>query len=361
MSSELKQINMCMSKYFSPSNENEIDNTKLKAFFHKKNIWPQFRDITLVFIGDGEDISINPINRDSDVDPLDKEIKDLLTSNPRMITIKEAIKRIVRERIEPLVNFKFNFIEDQSKAMVKISLGQNFWPMSSIGYYGDGAGIHNMSFGTWFDVRVILHEFGHLIGLVHEQENPNGKIAWDREAVLKFGKIQGWTDEQTEMYVLYTEKTENINGSTFDPLSIMVYPYPAELNINKIAIKMNARLSGKDVLWICKTYPKQNEDPRVTAENFYQRVYGESLQSSIDKSERMAAVLTVQTVPPVTPVTPVQTVQTVPPVTPVQTVQTVPPVPSKSNSTILIVFGIIFGLIIILGSISIFILRIKGK
>ena len=346
MTSEPK-INMCMSKYFGPPNDSVIDNSKLKAIFYKKNTWPQFRDITLVFIGDGEDIPINPINRGADVDPLDKEIKNLLLSNPRMITVKEAIKKIVRERIEPLVNFKFNFIEDESKAMVKISLQQNLWPTSYIGYNGHDNSYHLMTFGGWFSVEVVLHEFGHLIGLVHEQQNPNGKIAWDREAVLKFGKTQGWTDQQTETYILYTEKTENINGSTFDPLSIMLYPYAAELTMNKIAINMSTRLSGKDVLWICKTYPKQNEDPRVTADNFYQRVYGESLQSSIDKSERMAVELN----GPLFPTDPTD-----------PTDPTVPIVQNKSDSKIIwVVIGIIFGLFIIWGVTAYLLLRIKGK
>ena len=32
--------------------------------------------------------------------------------------------------------------------------------------------------------RVVLHEFGHAIGCIHEHQNPADGIPWDREAVL---------------------------------------------------------------------------------------------------------------------------------------------------------------------------------
>ena len=32
--------------------------------------------------------------------------------------------------------------------------------------------------------RVVLHEFGHALGLIHEHQNPNRPIAWNRAAVI---------------------------------------------------------------------------------------------------------------------------------------------------------------------------------
>ena len=368
MSSEAKIIKMCRTKDFYP-NESEIDKTKLKAAFLKDVLWPQYQDITVGFIGDGQNIQIVDKSTSKDADPLDKELTNLLRSNPRAISVKEAIKRIVRERIEPLVNLKFNFIEDTSKAMVKIGFDLNDGAWSVVGYNKRMVTQtkSTMNF-QWFQVSTILHEFGHLLGLVHEHQNPNGNpIQWNREAVLKWAlETQGWDVKDIEDNILNSENKESINGSTFDPLSIMLYFYPAELTTNNMGAQQNLRLSGKDVLWICKTYPKENEDPRVTAENFYQSTYGESLQSDIDKSERMVSTLysTVPPVPPVPTFPPVPIVTTVPPVPtfpPVPIVTTVPPVPivktvpNKSNSTIFIVVGIIFGLFIIWGVIAIII------
>ena len=151
---------------------------------------------------------------------------------------------------------------------------------------------------------------------------------------------QEWSKEKTDHNILNNLDKESINGSTFDPLSIMQYPYPPEFTTNKVGSPLNGRFSGKDVLWICKKYPKQNEDPRVTAENFYQSTYGESLQSSIDKSERMVAELRSKIV------------QTLPPAK-------VPKNPIKTKSTIWIVFGIVFILVIII--LVIIALIIKNK
>ena len=33
--------------------------------------------------------------------------------------------------------------------------------------------------------RAVLHEFGHVLGLVHEYQNPNADIPWNKAAVIK--------------------------------------------------------------------------------------------------------------------------------------------------------------------------------
>ena len=327
MSSEAKIIKICITKDFYP-NESEIDKTKLKAAFVKERLWSQYQDITVGFIGDGQNIPIVYNTTSKGVDPLDKELSNLLISNPRAISVKEAIKRIVRERIEPLVNLKFNFIEDTSKAIIKIGFDRKV-AESTLGYQ---KGMETQTEPTmtlgWFQVSMILHEFGHLLGMHHEHQNPNGNpIQWNREAVLKWAlETQGWDVKDIEHNILNNLDKESINGSTFDPLSIMLYFYPAELTTNNTGTQQNPRLSGKDVLWICKTYPKENQDPIVTAENFYQKVYGTSLLSSIDERERLALKYYDPNIP---------------------------------RKTIWIVIGIIFGLVIIGGVTALFIFKNK--
>jgi hypothetical protein len=65
----------------------------------------------------------------------------------------------------------------------------------------------------------------------------------------------------------------------------MLYFFPAELTTNNVGTQQNVKLSGLDVDWIYHMYPK--EDGPTPAE-FYKNTYGESLQSSIDKSEKLA-------------------------------------------------------------------------
>ena len=350
MNETQQKLIWCTQTSIAPNNS-EIDNPKLRrALFTKNNLWPTGTNITVGFIGDGENTVLQQDFQLNDEDPLNIEIMNLLRQSPRKITIKEAIKRIVRERIEPIVNLKFIFIEDPFQAQLKISFDGNRGSNANLGYGGDNV-YHTMNY-AWFNVHVVLHGCGHLIGLYHEHQSPiENSISWDKEAIYRMMiEIHKWTKEQIDDNILNNLDKESINGSTFDPLSIMQYPYPPEWTTNKVGSKLNGRFSGKDVLWICKTYPKQNEDPIVTAENFYQRVYGESLQSSIDKSERMAIEFRVGTIKPVPTVPTVPTVITVPPV---------PTVPSKLDSKkIWVVFGIVSGLVILMLIANLF-LRIK--
>lgn len=117
----------------------------------------------------------------------------------------------------------------------------------------------------------------------HEHQNPRGKpIQWNDQVVYKWAaETQGWDRETTKHNILEHYDITQINGSNFDPLSIMLYFFPPELTTNGQGTKQNLRLSGEDVLWINKNYA--NGAPQ-TAEQFYQKVYNISLQKAIDLS-----------------------------------------------------------------------------
>jgi hypothetical protein len=43
--------------------------------------------------------------------------------------------------------------------------------------------------------RVVLHEFGHVLGLQHEHQNPNAGIKWKLKAVEDYYvNTVGWTN-----------------------------------------------------------------------------------------------------------------------------------------------------------------------
>ena len=74
---------------------------------------------------------------------------------------------------------------------------------------------------------------------------------------------------------------ESITGSEFDPLSIMLYFFPANLTKNNKGTYQNLRLSGKHVLYITKMYGKEEDAPKL-----YQDMYGESIEKNIKKSDQ---------------------------------------------------------------------------
>ncbi|WP_163398488.1 hypothetical protein [Flavobacterium fluviatile] len=61
----------------------------------------------------------------------------------------------------------------------------------------------SMNFG-WFDnntsdeefSRVVIHEFGHALGFVHEHQNPTSPIQWNVAEVYNYYALAGWDKEK---------------------------------------------------------------------------------------------------------------------------------------------------------------------
>jgi hypothetical protein len=104
------------------------------------------------------------------------------------------------------------------------------------------------------------HEFGHAIGLAHEHQNPAGGIQWNEEVVLReAAKSPNFWDEATTRHnILRKYSAAQINGTAFDPASIMLYFFPASWTLNGIGTKANEVLSAMDKAFIAgaKMYPK---------------------------------------------------------------------------------------------------------
>ena len=52
--------------------------------------------------------------------------------------------------------------------------------------------------------RVVVHEFGHALGAIHEHQNPKGGIEWNLPAVYKYfaGPPNFWSKEDVDVNVL---------------------------------------------------------------------------------------------------------------------------------------------------------------
>ena len=284
------QPKICIQKIL-PIHQDEFNNyhkypeytEKLKAAFFTKKLWPAGSKIKVAFLSTGDLIKrtdMSEIATVNDLDPLQLEVNSL--------SIQEAIKKIVKERIQPIVNLDISFVDDPKEADVRISFDPDGGSWSLIGTdHLQEKEKATMNFG-WFDVPTIIHEFGHLIGLIHEHQNPKGKqIMWDEKKVIEWAKdSQGWSEETTRQNIINKYDKSSINGSDFDPLSIMLYFFPASLTTNNVGTDQNFRLSGQDVIWIDKMYHK---DGQVSPENFYKNTYGVSLDSSVSKSKEMLA------------------------------------------------------------------------
>ena len=102
--------------------------------------------------------------------------------------------------------------------------------------------------------RVILHEFGHALGLHHEHQSPAFSIQWNEKAVIEDTKGWGWSEETTRFNILDRLDEEHTNFTEFDPHSIMVYPIPNRWTIGNFETDYNAALSATDKQFIGKVY-----------------------------------------------------------------------------------------------------------
>ena len=95
--------------------------------------------------------------------------------------------------------------------------------------------------------RLILHEFGHSLGLIHEHSSPAaGSFFKDPELVYAYyQRTQGWDRAMVDQNVLTVYSRSQISNLTqFDPDSIMLYQFPPE--ITSRPTKVNYELSALD-------------------------------------------------------------------------------------------------------------------
>ncbi len=106
--------------------------------------------------------------------------------------------------------------------------------------------------------RVVLHEFGHAIGCVHEQASPVAHIPWDMDKVYPYYLYYyGWDKEMVDTNILLRYTSAQVySTAVHDPSSIMQYPVPKELTLDGFEIGWNRELSEMDKAFISKLYPR---------------------------------------------------------------------------------------------------------
>jgi hypothetical protein len=96
--------------------------------------------------------------------------------------------------------------------------------------------------------RVVLHEFGHALGLIHEHQNPGGVIHWNREQVINdlSGPPNNWDLDTIELNMFRPYAVGEVNYTGLDPKSIMMYPIPVSWTTDGFSVGLNADLSDMD-------------------------------------------------------------------------------------------------------------------
>ena len=122
-------------------------------------------------------------------------------------------------------------------------------------------------------LRKHLHEFGHALGLLHEQSFP-GAIKWNRDTIYKhYWQNYRWGKDKVDFNVLETSDQFFTNGSIYDPNSIMHYSVEAWQTSDGYSLAESNDISQGDKNIIAALYPKYNKVsalavPKVIISNF---------------------------------------------------------------------------------------------
>lgn len=105
--------------------------------------------------------------------------------------------------------------------------------------------------------RVVLHEFGHALGLIHEHQNPAGGIKWNKAQVIKdlSGPPNSWDEATIEHNMFEPYAAAETNFTRTDKDSIMMYPIRKSWTLNGYSVGLNSKLSKTDRQFIHQQYP----------------------------------------------------------------------------------------------------------
>ena len=104
---------------------------------------------------------------------------------------------------------------------------------------------------------VVVH---NSLGLLHEHQNPQGGIKWNRDAVIAdlSGPPNYWSVAEIDHNVLDRYAANQIIGTEFDPASIMLYSFPSSWTTDGFSAPWNQAISAQDGAFVgsAKMYPK---------------------------------------------------------------------------------------------------------
>ncbi|MFN8445625.1 MAG: M12 family metallopeptidase [Caldilineaceae bacterium] len=193
----------------------------------------------------------------------------------------EEQKAIVRQAFqlwkEVGIGLEFKEVTERSEAEIRIGFqrGDGHWS-----YVGrdiidlvPSPNERTMNFdwrpGSTEQLDTAMHEIGHSLGLEHEHQNPVAGIVWDEEAVYRYFSAppNRWDRAKTEFNIIRKINPDEVQGSSWDPNSIMEYSFEPGLIKEPAAytkgLNRQPGLSERDRTWALTFYPGIRQAPET--------------------------------------------------------------------------------------------------
>jgi hypothetical protein len=173
-----------------------------------------------------------------------------------------------------VVNLEFSYVTTGNADLrVSFVAGSGSWSYIGTDAKGIQQAQATINIG-WLGSDVCLHEFGHALGMAHEQASPNSTICWNKEAVYAAlgGPPNNWSRETVDFNVFRKMTAQEASATVFDPLSIMQYSVPASwLCPPSNGIPGGKVLSALDKRFMGEKYPKPPNPNTTVCLKPYQR------------------------------------------------------------------------------------------
>lgn len=185
-------------------------------------------------------------------------------------------QQIVRDAFEQWkqvgIGLQFNEVSQVEDADIRIGFkrGDGSWSYVGRDIWSIAADKRTMNFGWKLSGQsgrdTALHEIGHTLGFHHEQQNPFAGIQWDEQAVYRYfmGPPNNWSRQKTFNNVMRTLEANSVEGSTWDPDSIMQYAIRSGLIVEPERYRGGLRpqpgLSDQDKERVRSFYPEEERE-----------------------------------------------------------------------------------------------------
>lgn len=164
-------------------------------------------------------------------------------------------------------NLGFSFFDNPRTVLmceVRIDFrrGEGSWSYMGLDALGIAETQPTMNFGWLYDEtpdeewsRTVIHEFGHMLGCIHEHQSPAAGIQWDKPLLYQYyWQTQGWSKEQVDFNII-RKYDRDISNTEFDRESIMLYPIEQRFTLDNFSVGWNRSLSDRDKGFIAEMYP----------------------------------------------------------------------------------------------------------
>lgn len=180
--------------------------------------------------------------------------------------LQNRVKAVAKEWTGPaMANLELRFVAGPD-ADVRIAFVQGNGSWSYLGTYCHqiDKALPTMNYG-WLTPassddelrRVVLHEFGHALGLIHEHQNPQQPIQWNKPAVYRDlgGPPNNWNKATVDNNMFKKYEPGALLATDLDAKSIMLYPIPKAWTLDGFSAGLNGALSDQDRKLIREAYP----------------------------------------------------------------------------------------------------------